>query len=1305
MRFGRTYFPYSQMKFKQRTTLLTCIAVFISAMWNLSMSQQVFSIQWQKPIIELSEDLNEVKKLYFDKAFYPDVDSMIPSFYCSDYLKGKVTKVDAQISQVITKKLTSGELALIRNQRVPSTLVIKPVIKQLTNQSLVQIFGNALINKEGSIHKVLSFEYKLEAEYGNLSSNLRTSSAGSTSDLSSGTWHKISVTNTGVHRLDKAFFSSIGVNVSTFNPRNIRIYGNSSGMLPESNQAPVVETLQETQIYVQGEGDGVFNDNDYVLFYGVGPHNWDFDESLSFFKHRQHLYSDTAYYFLNMDIGPGKRITSKSQSSQPSNFTVNSYDARQFHELDKTNLLKTGKRWLGEYFDLTTSYNHSFSFPDLITSQPISISAEYAVRSFVSGGSNLIMSVNGSVFQEKNNINSVATQYTNRYAEKVTMFGNINVGSSSIIVNSRYSKPQPSSVAWLDFITINGTSSLRFQSGQLNFRKISSIGPSTISKFSITSTSDLSIWDVTDPLKVQSQAHNFSGGQISFTAATPDLKEYLAYDGSSFFTPGFVKKVANQNLTGYLNKEYIVVCIPSFAGAAQELVDFHAQHDGLSGTVVTTEQIYNEFSSGAQDISAIRNYLKYLYENSNTKPKYLMLIGDGSYDYKNRTSQNTNIAPSFQSEESYHPLTSFTSDDFYGLLDDDKSILSNSATVDIGIGRAPVNTIQELNSFIAKVKNYEASTGQNTQANCSTTPSIKNTFGSWKNKLMFVADDGSESDGYSKDHLDQSELIIDKINEIDSSFNHKKIYLDSYEKVPSPSGGTYPDVTREINNGMNTGNLVVSYIGHGGEAGWADERILSINDILNWNHFDRLPLFLTATCEFSRFDDPDRTAAGEHVFLNPDGGAIALITTVRLVYGGISNNIGFAINFFNNTLPKNIQNTIGQGLLNTKNESPMGSSFNKRKFVLLGDPAVRLAVPEYQVRTAAVVDDSNATTDTLKALSKIKIKGEVQTEDGTFAANFNGVLYPTVYDVYKKAYTLDNNNKGRIDSFWVQNNILFKGKASVKQGKFEFEFIVPKDISYTYGEGKISYYIANQELEGSGHSAGIKIGGTSDNYAPDNTSPSIDLFLNDSNFVNGGLTNESPVLIAQISDVSGINTAGAGIGHDITATIDNNTSNPLVLNEYYEAKIDDYTGGTVTYPLRDLSEGTHTIAVKAWDIHNNSATQTLDFIVSNSSELALEHVLNYPNPFTTNTDFYFEHNHACSSMLVRIQIFTISGKLVKTILKTINGSGNLKGNSINWNGRDDYGDKLGKGVYIYKLHATSSDGLSANKIEKLVILN
>ncbi len=1287
-------------KFLRLTMALSAIC-FVS---GYSQTQEV-KLRWKLPIQELNGDLVITKKVSFSNGVYLQANDLVPHVISTNKYRRNVTSVNYEISDVKLQDLSPEEITIVSNvNNIPSYFKVHSQIKSSGNDYLAQLIAYPIVKKEGQLQKVISFSYKLSPNY----SSRRTSktTTGTTSPLSTGTWYKIGVTSTGIYKIDAAFFTSIGVNLSSINPKNIRIYGNGTGMLPEKNTEYTPEGLQECRIEVIGENDGSFDANDQVLFYAKGPHVWDYNATTNFFDRRQHLYADTAFYFLNWDSGSGKRIDTQVQSSGGSTTIVNTFNDYKHYEVNTTNILKTGKKWLGEYFSSTNSYNFNLSFPDLITSKFVKVKSSFAVRSFVSSGNDITVTVNGSIVSLKKNISPIYSSYTSRYAHEINLFDSLQLSSGSITVGTSYGKPEASSVAWLDYISVNAERNLAFNTGQLAFRNSTSIGVSAVSQFEISSTKSISIWDVSDPINVHLQENINNGSVASFKVNTDTLKEFVAFDNTLFLTPTFSKTINNQNLLNLLNTDYILVCPKEFKTLSQELATFHEVNAGLSTAVVALEEVYNEFSSGSPDITAIRNFMRYLYNNSSSKPKYLMLMGDGSYDYRDVIPNNTNVVPSFQSTQSYDPLSSFTSDDFYGMLDDQEDIYNSQSTVDIGIGRFPANTTTEVSAFIAKVKRYVNSTETNTDNQSTVNAYTKSTFGSWKNTMLFAADDGSKSDGFSNSHLLQTEDIIGFIEDIDSSFNFKKIYMDAYQKIAGPGGGTFPEVTREINTTVETGTLAMSYIGHGGGAGWADERILETKHIDDWTNNNNLPLFLTATCEFSRFDNPGTLSAGEHVILNPTGGAIALLTTVRLVFGGESNNIGFSKLFFkHNIVPDGLKyNTFGDAVRLTKSESSIGTSFNNRKFMLIGDPAVSLAIPKYKVITTGIKNELGIAIDTISALSKVLVSGEILNPDGS-ASTYNGIVFPTVYDVYQKSTTLDNNNQGHNDTFNIQNNIIFKGRATASNGKFSFEFIVPKDISYLYDEGKISYYLANETDEGKGFFQNLKVGGTSSNFSPDNQSPTVELFLNDSNFVNGGLTNEDPLLIAVLRDESGINTTGNGLGHDITAVLDGDYSNPIILNEFYQAKIDDYTGGTVQYKLNNLSEGAHQLVVKAWDVHNNSAQTSLDFIVANSNTLKLDHVLNYPNPFSTSTKFYFEHNYYSSSVNVRIQIFTISGKLVKTINRNVTGNGTLKGNGISWDGKDDYGDKIGRGVYMYKLEVQSSDGLQDSKIEKLVILN
>ncbi|MEX2380557.1 MAG: type IX secretion system sortase PorU, partial [Vicingaceae bacterium] len=515
-------------------------------------------------------------------------------------------------------------------------------------------------------------------------------------------------------------------------------------------------------------------------------------------------------------------------------------------------------------------------------------------------------------------------------------------------------------------------------------------------------------------------------------------------------------------------------------------------------------------------------------------------------------------------------------------------------------------------------------------------------------------------------------------------------------------------VNKAIDRAVLDGSFIVNYTGHGGETGWSANRVLDIPSILAWDNINRLAIFMTATCEFGRFDDPVRTSGGELVLLNPNGGGVALLTTTRLVFAFQNYNLN--VSFYNRLLDRNPEGEyrrLGEIARRVKNDN--SGSLNTRNFSLLGDPALKLAIPDYNVITESVnskltisVDSANYKVDTVNALSEVVVKGFVTDFWGEKLENFNGLVYPTVFDKKKTLKTLGN---GGATPFTYQtfDARIFKGKATVRNGEFEFKFVVPKDISYDLGKGRITYYSDNNYQTANGEFMDFVIGGSNDSSNADNNGPEIDLYLNDRSFVYGGITNDKPVLLADLSDELGLNTVGSGIGHDIIAIIDENTENTFVLNDYYEANVDDYKSGEIRFPMEQLSEGKHTLTLKAWDVANNSSEKSIEFSVVNEKDIEIDNLVNYPNPFTTNTEFIFQHNQPGIPLDVKLEIFTVSGKLVKSFDQIIVNEGFLS-RDIRWNGRDEYGDRIGKGVYLYKLKVRSGNGSTAEKIEKLVIL-
>jgi hypothetical protein len=605
------------------------------------------------------------------------------------------------------------------------------------------------------------------------------------------------------------------------------------------------------------------------------------------------------------------------------------------------------------------------------------------------------------------------------------------------------------------------------------------------------------------------------------------------------------------------------------------------------------------------------------------------------------------------------------------LLDDEEGDGVNDI-IDIGIGRFPVQTVVQANDMVDKVKAYYK------------TESMK----PWRNWIGFIGDDEDNNL-----HMSQADDLANTMLAFNPLMNVDKIYLDAYPQVSGAGGNRYPLAAAALDNRVKRGALLINYVGHGGELGWTHERVLDNPTINAWENIENMPLFLTATCEFSRFDDPERTSAGENVLLNSKGGGIALLTTTRLVFSHLNKSLmdAFYIHGFSK-MNKGAQ-TLGDLAMITKQFGP--KAINTRNFSLLGDPALRLAYPEYNVASTNV-------PDTVKALSRVTIYGEVRDGSGVIMSNFNGVVHPAVFDKIKNVNTLNNEGEG-IFEFQLQKNILFKGKASVVNGAFQFTFVAPKDIDFAYGSGRISYYAENGVIDAGGFDTNFIIGGFNENSEEDNQGPEIELYINDESFVSGGITNQNPLLIAKFSDENGMNTTGNGVGHDIVSVLDDNTMESIVLNDFYESALNDFSKGEVRYQLSLLDEGRHEIYVKGWDVFNNSGESYTEFIVATDSKMALDHVLNYPNPFTTKTSFYFEHNQIGDNLEVKIQIFTVSGKVVKTLNHYAFGDKTRIG-PIDWDGKDDYGDNIGKGVYVYKVSVKNDSGDQIDKFEKLVLL-
>jgi len=1284
---------------------LTCLFLLIFSGLNGVHAQDSEKIKLQWETNKKDADISPVSLRFTGShalSDYPDI-----PFY--------LHRLSGLASEVL---LTDAEYRLMDGDEISACpfLTSSPPVIQLFSATerkqpvtLVYVYPFRFNSATGSYEKLTGFRLqpRLGPPAGGNQNVFRGATFTSNSVLQNGDWYKLGVTEDGVYRISYDMLNELGLVSSPLPVSSIRLYGNGGGILPVLNSAARADDLNECAIAINDrDQDGLFEEEDYLLFYGQGPHRWKYSNTEERYVHEKNPYSDTTFYFITKNTaGIPKRILRQANISPlPGDPLVNTFTDYAFHEEDLRNFIKSGRNWYGEVFDVTLRQSFSFSFPNMIagTAKIKSAVAARTSTSFLSTSRFIVANNNNTVLTHS--VSNVGTSYTDDFARTSTLSGQFNVNAGQdLVIDYTFQPYNASSSGWLDYVALNVTRTLSFSGNELVFRDRDTTGTGSRRTYSVgNAISGSTLWVVTSHNDVKEQEYLISNGTLEFThqPAPGGNAEFILFNTGAARTPAISGKVENQNLHGLSAMDYIIITAPEFQSEAERLATFHRSEDNLRSAVVTTTQVYNEFSGGAQDVAALRDFIRMFYERAGGVaadfPKYVLLFGDGSYDLKDRISNNTNFIPTFQSLNAVSLLQSYTSDDFYGMLDPAEGQLNGPELMDVGIGRMPVKTTEEAKQMVDKVITYSTAGTVTDQGGCNGRGDTR--LGDWRNVICFVADDQDRNL-----HFRQSERIANQASGLAPAYNIDKIVSDAYQQFSTPGGQRYPDVNEAITRRVEKGALLINYTGHGGELGWAAESILN-NDMINgWRNLNNMPAFITATCEFSRYDDPQRTSAGEFVLLNEQGGGICLFTTVRLAFA-IDNeliNSDMMTHMFsplNGEMPR-----TGDIIRLAKRDNP-----SNRNLTLLGDPALRLAYPKHKVVTTSIAETGGSmATDTLRALSRITISGKITDQSGQTISGFNGIVYPTVYDKNSKVTTLANDQSGGDislpDSFLLRKNILYKGKASVVNGEFTCSFIVPRDIALQYGKGRLSYYAQNGSEDAQGYNESIIIGGISGNSLQDEKGPEIRLYLNDENFIQGSLTNSSPSIYAVLFDSSGINTVGNGIGHDLVAQLDGSPRSLYVLNDYYEAELNSYQKGRVVYPLQNLSEGLHTLTLKAWDINNNSAEAATEFVVSSSAELALQKVLNYPNPFTTRTQFMFEHNKPCTGMAIQVQIFTVSGKLVKTIdaYQVCEGFRNIP---VEWDGRDDYGERLGRGVYIYRLRIRTAEGESAQKTERLVLL-
>lgn len=1194
-----------------------------------------------------------------------------------------------QITNIVFEPLSESQLGDLSKERIPKNINV--TIKNTESRDVMQSFliVSPIIKDDFGFKRIKSFTYSVGYSNARNSQAYKTTTATgiTNSVLSTGDWYQFYIEKSGVYKISKSFLQQLGLNVSAIDPRNIKIYGNGGRMLPLANSTLYPLDLTENAVEIIGESDGVLNNEDYILFYGEGVDTYNSESQTN-----SNLYDSKSYYYVTVQGGIGKRISTMIQPAGNSTLNLDAFDDHQYHELDLINIARLGRQWFGESFEINQEQEFSFDFPNIDTAIPIKLSTTTAAAAFTN--TSFKVAANG---QDLGTIN-----FPSLVANSGTLFigGSLLNTTFAAVPNVKIklsydNNGVPGSKGYLDNIRLIAKRKLQGYGKQFHFQYDLASSNLGIVTYTITNATGIpKIWDVTDIHNV-TKVENSSQSAITFKANLGEVRKYIALDSADYFVPlkSSKPKIANQNLKGIFSDntiDYAIITPAFLVPQAEKLAVFHRTFSNLNVKVITLESIYQEFSSGKQDIAAIRNCIKYIYDNpldAARKIKYVNLFGDASYDYKNRIQNNTNIVPI------YHALnsnsigeSSFASDDFYGLMNaNEGNVINFFGGIDIAVGRMLISDNKQAEEMVNKVIEYH---------------DIKS-YGSWRNNYVTISDDVDEASDISLQS--RQNQLADVITDQKPFLNVTKILLDSYTQEASAGGFRYSKARTDFFSAFEKGALVFNYLGHGGEDGLSSERIWEKSDGQNLSNQYKYPLFITITCDFSRFDNPSRPTAGEYTYWNPKGGAISMITTIR--------EIGqFSAENFNDLLAKNLfsygsnqYNSIAEALRISKNSNPNSAT---NVVFYIGDPALMLAIPKPKIRLTKVNDvPVSLPIDDFKSLAKMKLTGEITDENNTPLTNYNGELATTIFDKRVTRSTLNNDGNSTPIAFNVLGETIFRGNASVTNGQFEFSFVVPRDIRVPIANGRISFYSKkNLLLENqTGFDTSIKIGGVNENAIADNISPTVKLYMNDETFVSGGITNESPFLLAFLEDENGINTA-SGIGHDIVAILDGDVNNPYTLNDYYQTALDDTSKGTLRFPFRNLTVGLHTITFKAWDVYNNPITAEIQFIVLGDDTLTLTHVLNYPNPFVNYTEFWFTHNHPYEPLDVQVQVMTITGKVVWSKNQVINTEGFLS-KEITWDGKDDFGDKLGKGVYIYKLTVKSNvTNKRTEKYEKLVIL-
>ncbi|MDA0986915.1 MAG: type IX secretion system sortase PorU, partial [Bacteroidetes bacterium] len=1113
------------------------------------------------------------------------------------------------------------------------------------------------------------------------------------SPFANGKIFKIEITEEGIYKIDQNYLKSLGIEISTLSSiYDIKIFGSNGKKLNHSiKNLTNIEYPQLALEYVDNNQNSKLDSDDYIIFYSNGSSGWEYEKINKKFSHYLNQYSNSNFVFLKIGGDSKIKLMEKILTQGTTSGVLASTTGKLFFDEEKTNLTQSGLEWYSAPMTDNTSRIITNKLHGYIDGSQIIYNYELLSRAD-----------KNSVFNLSESNSSVAsvvipgmTSYE-LYGDPIGEFAKKENGSAKIIPlltdsrsNLKLSYTANSSVAigYINWIELFYNQQLSAVNDNLIF---TSPDTSAIVEFSINgfTSNQIQIYNITNienvkkfqNVQLQQLQGNFTFKDILTNGS---IQNYWAGTSSTFKIPKIGVAIPNSNLIEEtIGADFVIIAHRDFYTEANRLKNHKEQlsiQNKLKTLVIDVDTLFNEFGFGLKDPVAIRNYLLQANQTWQTKPRYALFFGDGNMDFRNILNIDKNYVPTFETDNSNIQITSYNYDDFFVMLD---SINVNS--VSIAHGRLTVRSSVEAKQIVDKIIRYE------------TNPPLDE----WKNLVTITADDRNINNNIDgADNEEQAERLATQF--VPSSYDVKKIYIGDYPTTISASGRRKPEARSTLINQVNQGTLLLNYTGHGNSKVWAHESILTKEDVKSeFKNGNRLPLIIAATCDWGRFDEVGEQSSAEDVIVNSNGGALGVISATRAVFSGDNAIMNYKIYQYMFPInPFTPVSRIGDALLLAKNDPSSGSLDNNQKYHLLGDPTIRLAVPQYFISIDSLNGKkiSSTSNDTLRALEKISISASVKNEQNNIVNNFNGTAFLTVFDSERFKTITD---LGITFRFVEKGAVIFRGEHSISNGKMNAKFITPKDISYENKNGRLSIYFNNLNNDGRGFTNELIVGGTSKNIGSDKVGPKISIYFDKNDFQDGDIISENATLYVELSDSSGINATGSGIGHRIEAWIDENKES-IDLTNYYRSARDNYQKGTATYQLQNLEIGKHTIKVKCWDVYNNSSEKKIEFSVTSSSTLSLSEVFNFPNPAKSSTRFTFHHNQL-EPIDVEINIYTIAGRLIKKIeLQTFSD----RFVNIEYDCRDNDGDDLANGIYIYKLNATTIDKQLQNEaIGKLVIM-